>query len=118
MRRCQNCKIRLTDNVSLICDMCYKDRGSKRECPQIEPGIESQLYGAFARMDAKKSKRGGARKGTGPKHGPGGKRIKRNIALTADVWAYLVRDGLTAGTAIETRIRSSKEFKSWTRSNG
>ena len=57
--------------------------------------------------------RGGARKGTGPKHGPGGKRIDKNIALTADVWAFVTRDGETAGTSIEKHYRVLRAFKAW-----
>ena len=57
--------------------------------------------------------RGGARKGAGPKPGPGGTKIDKNIALTADVWAFLVRDGETAGSAIESRLRRSAAFKAW-----
>jgi hypothetical protein len=57
--------------------------------------------------------RGGARKGAGRKPGPNGKKVDKNIALTADVWAVLTRDGETAGSAIETRIRRSAAFKAW-----
>jgi hypothetical protein len=57
--------------------------------------------------------RGGPRKGTGPKPGPGGTKIDKNIALTADVWAFVTRDGKTAGSAIETHFRKLAAFKAW-----
>lgn len=57
--------------------------------------------------------KGGARKNTGPKLGPHGKRIKRNICLTADVWAFLARDGDTASVAAESHVRKSAAFKTW-----
>lgn len=58
-------------------------------------------------------KRGGARPGTGPKPGPGGTKIDKNVALTADVWAFLTSTGTTAGKAIELRVRASVAFKAW-----
>jgi len=72
--------------------------------------IESQLYGAFTRMDAKKT-RGGARPNTGPKLGPGGKRNKLRACLTSDVEAFWRRNGDTLGEAIETWTRKSAAFK-------
>lgn len=74
--------------------------------------FEAQLYGAFARMDAK-SKRGGVRTGAGRKPGTNGKRIDKNIALTADVWAFIVSNGLTAGAAIEAHYRADSAFVEW-----
>ena len=50
---------------------------------------------------------------TGPKLGVGGKRNKLRICLTADVEAFLTRDGDTIGTAVETMVRARREFKSW-----
>ena len=58
-------------------------------------------------------KRGGTRPGAGRKHGIHGKKIDKNIALTPDVWAFLVSEGQTAGEAIETRLRRSAAFKAW-----
>jgi hypothetical protein len=60
-----------------------------------------------------KSNRGGARKGAGRKPGSSGKKIDKNIALTSDVWAFLVRDGGTAGSAIESHYRKTAAFKTW-----
>jgi hypothetical protein len=57
--------------------------------------------------------RGGARKGAGRKPGPDGKKIDKNIALTADVWAFLSRGITSAGEEIETRTRKSAAFKAW-----
>lgn len=61
----------------------------------------------------KKSKRGGARKGAGRKPGHGEAKAKRTIALTPDVWAFLVASGNTAGEEIEQRVRKSAAFKAW-----
>jgi hypothetical protein len=57
--------------------------------------------------------RGGTRKGAGRKPGPDGKKIDKNIALTADVWAFLSRGETSAGEEIETRTRKSADFKAW-----
>jgi hypothetical protein len=62
--------------------------------------------------------RGGARKGAGRKPGPGGTKIDKNVALTADVWAFLVASGNTAGEAIEQRVRKSAAFKAWMKDRG
>lgn len=62
--------------------------------------------------------KGGARKGAGRKPGPDGKKIDKNIALTPTVWAFLVRDGETAGSAIETHYRKTAAFKTWLKSQG
>ena len=50
---------------------------------------------------------------TGPKLGTGGKRNKLRICLTAEVEAFLKRDGDTIGTAVETSVRKSAAFKRW-----
>ena len=73
--------------------------------------IEAQLYGAFAARE--KRQRGGSRPGAGRKPGPNGTKVKRNIALTPDVWAFLVSTGQTAGETIETRTRGCAAFKAW-----
>ena len=50
---------------------------------------------------------------TGPKLGTGGKRNKLRICLTADVEAFLKRDGDTIGQSVETSVRKSAAFKRW-----
>lgn len=60
--------------------------------------------------------RGGARKGAGRKPGLGETKQDKNIALTPTLWAFLVRDGETAGHAIETHYRKTAAFKSWQKS--
>ena len=60
--------------------------------------------------------RGGARKGAGRKPGPDGKKIDKNIALSADLWAFLIRDGETAGSAIESHYRRTYAFRVWLKS--
>ena len=62
--------------------------------------------------------RGGARKGAGRKPGLGGTKIDKNIALSADLWAFIVRDGETAGSAIESHYRRTAAFKAWLKSQG
>ena len=62
--------------------------------------------------------RGGKRKGAGRKPGPGGTKIDKNIALTPTLWAFLVRDGETAGHAIETHYRRTSAFKAWLKNQG
>jgi hypothetical protein len=60
--------------------------------------------------------RGGARKGTGPKPGPGGVKIDRNTALTADVWAFHAANDESPGKSIEAMTRRSGAFKTWMKS--
>ena len=57
--------------------------------------------------------RGGARKNSGVKPGPNGKKIDRSVALSAGVWAFLASGGQTPGSAIEARVRASAAFKAW-----
>ncbi len=60
--------------------------------------------------------RGGARKGAGRKPGLGETKQDKNIALTPTLWRFLVRDGETAGSAIETHYRKTAAFKAWLKS--
>jgi len=62
--------------------------------------------------------RGGARKGTGPKPGPGGTKIDKNTALTADVWAFHAANDESPGRSIEAMTRRNSAFKSWLKSQG
>ena len=57
--------------------------------------------------------RGGARKNSGVKPGPHGKKIDRSVALSAGAWAFLASGGQTPGSAIEARVRASAAFKAW-----
>ena len=57
--------------------------------------------------------RGGARKGAGRKPGLGETKVDKNIALTPTLWAFLTRDGETAGSAIESHFRKTAAFKAW-----
>ena len=50
---------------------------------------------------------------TGPKLGTGGKRNKLRICLTAEVEAFLKRDGDTIGQSVEASVRKSAAFKRW-----
>ena len=60
-----------------------------------------------------KTKRGGAREGAGRKPGPGGTKIDRNTALTADVWAFHASNDESPGKSIEAMTRRSSAFKAW-----
>ena len=62
--------------------------------------------------------KGGSRPGAGRKPGPNGRKTKKNIALTPDVWAFLVSTGKTAGETIETRTRASAAFRAWLKTKG
>ena len=61
----------------------------------------------------KKSGRGGARANAGRKAAHGEAKQDKNIALTPKLWAFLTRDGETAGSAIETHYRKTAAFKAW-----
>lgn len=65
------------------------------------------------RLIPAESKRGGARKGAGRKPALDETKQDKNIALTPTLWAFLVRDGETAGSAIETHYRRTAAFKAW-----
>jgi hypothetical protein len=73
--------------------------------------FEAQLYGAFARMDAK-SKRGGKRAGAGRKVGPGGPRTSCSLRLTLDVAEYC-RQHPDGFGVLESTLRASKAFEAW-----
>jgi len=61
----------------------------------------------------KKPGRGGARANAGRKAAHGEAKQDKNIALTPTLWAFLTRDGETAGSAIETHYRKTAAFKAW-----
>jgi hypothetical protein len=61
----------------------------------------------------KKQGRGGARANAGRKAAHGEAKQDKNIALTPTLWAFLTRDGETAGSAIETHFRKTAAFKEW-----
>ena len=65
--------------------------------------FESQLYGAFQRMDAK------------PKLGrpaPLGRKVVCSVRLTPDV-AEFCRQHPEGFTALEEKLRACKEFREW-----
>lgn len=64
----------------------------------------------------KKSGRGGVRANAGRKAAHGEAKQDKNIALTPTLWAFLTRDGETAGSAIETHFRKTAAFKAWLKS--
>lgn len=61
----------------------------------------------------KKLGRGGPRANAGRKAAHGEAKQDKNIALTPTLWAFLTRDGETAGSAIETHYRKTAAFKAW-----
>jgi len=64
----------------------------------------------------KKPGRGGARANAGRKAAHGEAKQDKNIALTPTLWAFLTRDGETAGSAIESHFRKTAAFKAWRKS--
>jgi hypothetical protein len=60
--------------------------------------------------------RGGARKGAGRKPGHGGTKIDKNIALTADAWAFHASNDESRGRSIESMTRRSGAFRAWMKS--
>jgi len=73
--------------------------------------------GGFTRIiRVKKSGRGGARANAGRKAAHGEAKQDKNIALTPTLWAFLTRDGETAGSAIEAHYRKTAAFKAWLKS--
>jgi hypothetical protein len=68
--------------------------------------------------DETKSNRGGSRPGSGRKPVSGVTRTSRTIDLTPLVWEFLIAGGNTAASEIEARIRATKAFKDWKKSQG
>jgi hypothetical protein len=60
--------------------------------------------------------RGGARANAGRKPILGETKQDKNIALTPTLWAFLTRNGQTAGSAIETHFRKTASFRAWQKS--
>ena len=79
-------------------------------------GVRCANYCGDEPLRAVNSKRGGARKGTGPKPGKHGTKIDRNTALTADVWAFHASNDESPGRSIEAMTRRSGAFKTWLKS--
>ena len=69
-------------------------------------------------MSEPKSNRGGSRPGAGRKPVSGVTRTSRTIDLTPLVWEFLTAGGNTAASEIEARIRATKAFKDWKKSQG
>jgi len=63
-----------------------------------------------------KSNRGGSRPGAGRKPVSGVTRTSRSIDLTPLVWEFLTAGGNTAASEIEARIRATKAFRDWKKS--
>jgi len=57
--------------------------------------------------------RGGARKNSGVKPGPHGKKRCRSVALSADVWAFLALGEQSTNNRIESILRDCPAFVAW-----
>ena len=86
----------------------------------INKHIEFSAYKADREsvMSEQKSNRGGHRPGAGRKPVSGVTRTSRTIDLTPDVWEFLTAGGNTAASEIEARIRATKAFRDWKKSQG
>ncbi len=67
-------------------------------------------------MSEPKTNRGGSRPGAGRKPVSGVTRTSRTIDLTPLVWEFLTAGGNTAASEIEARIRATKAFRDWKKS--
>jgi hypothetical protein len=109
--RCSHCGSERLKNIKVQGESCTCKHCGAEFTVQTSADRDRAAVVFCSRLP--KPGRGGARKGTGPKLGPGGKKIDRNTALTADVWAFHSQNDESPGKSIEAMTRRSAAFRAW-----